>query len=121
MVEAEEETEIKMPRPCKRRRIRSRPNSSYFKPAGIRKVELEEVILESDEFEAINLIDVKMTSQQEAAEKILKILSMDPKEGNIMSEEARISSYYFTPTRFARQVLEHLKLISIPDSYKARS
>jgi uncharacterized protein len=60
-----------MPRPCKQRRTRSLPNSSYFKPAGIRKVELEEIILESDEFEAINLVDVNMISQQEASEKML--------------------------------------------------
>lgn len=65
-----EETETKMPRPCKRRRVRSRPNSSYFKPAGIRMVDLEESILNMDEFEAINLIDVNMIPQQEASEKM---------------------------------------------------
>ena len=54
-------------------------------------------------------------NEQEAAEKILKVLSIDPKEGDRISEEARISSYYFTPTRFARQVLEYLKLISTLD------
>ena len=66
----EEETETKMPRPCKRRRVRSRPNSSYFKPAGIRKTQLDEIVLESDEFEAINLIDVNMIPQQKASEKM---------------------------------------------------
>ena len=59
-----------MPRPCKRRRVRSRPNSSYFKPAGIRKTQLDEIVLESDEFEAINLIDVNMIPQQKASEKM---------------------------------------------------
>lgn len=54
-------------------------------------------------------------NEQEATEKILKVLSIDPKEGDRISEEARISSYYFTPTRFARQVLEYLKLISTLD------
>ena len=38
-----------MPRPCKRRRVRGRPNSSYFKPAGIPINSLEESILTIDE------------------------------------------------------------------------
>jgi len=59
-----------MPRPCIRRRIRGRPNSSYFKPAGMRILELEEIILSLDEFEAIRLIDFQESSQEEAARKM---------------------------------------------------
>ena len=59
-----------MPRPCKIRRIKGRPNSSYFKPAGIRIKELEESVLLIEEFEAIRLIDFKETSQTEASKKM---------------------------------------------------
>ena len=60
----------KMPRPCKQRRIRGRPNSSYFKPAGIRLTELAESILTLSEFEAIRLVDLNEVSQGEAGEKM---------------------------------------------------
>ena len=59
-----------MPRPCKRRRIMGRPNSSYFKPAGIRKRELEESLLTIAEFEAIRLKDMLNLEQNECAEKM---------------------------------------------------
>jgi len=59
-----------MPRPCKRRRVRGKPNSSYFKPAGIRKIDLEESILAVDEFEAIRLKDLLNLDQNECAEKM---------------------------------------------------
>jgi len=59
-----------MPRPCKRRRVGCRPNSSYFKPAGIRKIDLEESILAVDEFEAVRLKDLLKLDQNECAEKM---------------------------------------------------
>ena len=59
-----------MVRPCKRRRIRGRPNSSYFKPAGIRMIEIEESILKMPEFEAIRLVDLNEVSQEEAGEQM---------------------------------------------------
>ena len=59
-----------MVRPCIRRRIRGRPNSSYFKPAGIRMVDLEESVLEMSEFEAIRLVDLKGVGQEEAGVKM---------------------------------------------------
>ena len=59
-----------MPRPCKRRRVRGRPNSSYFKPAGVPINSLEESILTLDEFEAIRLIDFQEISQEQAASKM---------------------------------------------------
>ena len=60
----------KMPRPQKRRRVMGRPNSSYFKPAGIRMRELEESALSLPEFEAIRLIDFERIPQKEAGEKM---------------------------------------------------
>jgi len=59
-----------MPRPCKRRRVGGRPNSSYFKPAGIPKVELEESVLAIDEFEAVRLKDYLNLDQNECSEKM---------------------------------------------------
>jgi uncharacterized protein len=59
-----------MPRPFKRRRVCCEPNSSYFKPAGIKKRELEESILAVDEFEAVRLKDFLALDQSECAEKM---------------------------------------------------
>jgi len=67
----DEEQEItKMPRPHKRRRVRGRPNSSYFKPAGIRMFDLEESEISLPEFETIRLIDFEGISQAEAGKKM---------------------------------------------------
>jgi uncharacterized protein len=59
-----------MSRPCKRRRVGCTPNSSYFKPAGIRKIELEESILTVDEFEAVRLKDYLSLDQCVCAERM---------------------------------------------------
>jgi len=59
-----------MSRPCKRRRVRGRPNSNFFKPAGIPITELKETELILDEFEAIRLIDFKEISQEQASKKM---------------------------------------------------
>ena len=59
-----------MPRPCKRRRVRGRPGSLYFKPAGIRMIDLEESVLTMPEFEAIRLVDLEGLSQEEAGVKM---------------------------------------------------
>jgi uncharacterized protein len=59
-----------MPRPCKRRRIRGNPNSSYFKPAGIRMIELKESVLSMPEFEAIRLVDLNEISQERAGKQM---------------------------------------------------
>ncbi len=64
------EEDLEMPRPCKRRRIRGNPNSNYFKPAGIRKIDLDESVLNLDEFEAIRLVDVEEIDQIKAADKM---------------------------------------------------
>jgi len=43
---------------------------NYFKPAGIRMTELEEVVLELSEFEAIRLVDLEGIEQGEAGKKM---------------------------------------------------
>jgi len=62
--------EHKMPRPCIRRRVRGKPNSSYFKPSGIRMIELDEIILSLSEFEAIRLIDFNGIEQGKAGKQM---------------------------------------------------
>lgn len=59
-----------MPRPRLNRRIRGKPNSNYFKPAGIPLKDLVEISLEMQEFEALRLIDFLKISQDEAAKKM---------------------------------------------------
>lgn len=59
-----------MPRPCIRRRVRGRPNSSYFKPAGKRIIEIDETILSMPEFEAVRLVDFKQVTQEKAGEQM---------------------------------------------------
>ena len=55
-----------MSRPKRCRRIQSEPNVTYFKPAGIRMVELEEVILNVEEFEVVRLVDLENIEQGKA-------------------------------------------------------
>jgi len=59
-----------MPRPIKCRRIFFEPRFTYFKPAGIRLVNLKEVKLTMDEFEAIRLKDLEKLQQKDAAKKM---------------------------------------------------
>lgn len=56
-----------MARPEKKRKIRCRPASYYFKPQSIPMSELEEISLAPDEFEAIRLADLNELFQEEAA------------------------------------------------------
>ena len=59
-----------MPRPCRCRRIRCRPDTNYFKPRGIPLDALEEVNLTLDELEAIRLADLGELYQEDAAKKM---------------------------------------------------
>ena len=59
-----------MPRPRLCRRVGFQPNVTYFKPVGIRMIELEESILAVDEFEAVRLKDLLGLEQEEAAKKM---------------------------------------------------
>jgi len=56
-----------MPRPKCCRNVCGMPDKNYFKPRGIPAVELEEVVLHLDEFEAIRLADYEKLYQEEAA------------------------------------------------------
>jgi uncharacterized protein len=59
-----------MPRPKCRRNICGMPDKNYFKPRGIPTVDLEEIVLNLDEFEAIRLADYEQLYQEEAAVKM---------------------------------------------------
>lgn len=59
-----------MPRPRCLRRIRRLPEVRYFKPRGIPLVDLEEVSLGLDEFEAIRLADLEGLYHDQAAERM---------------------------------------------------
>jgi len=59
-----------MPRPRIDRKIEFQPNITYFKPAGIRMTELDEVILTFDETEAIRLNEIKRIGQKKSAKKM---------------------------------------------------
>jgi len=59
-----------MPRPRIRRRVGYHPDIVYFKPAGVRKIEIAESILTVDEFEAIRLKDFLQMDQDDAAKKM---------------------------------------------------
>jgi predicted DNA-binding protein (UPF0251 family) len=56
-----------MARPKKNRIVKCSPAAYYFKPRGIPMSELEEVVLEPDELEAIRLADFLDLSQEEAS------------------------------------------------------
>lgn len=59
-----------MPRPCRCRRVRCKPDTNYFKPRGIPVDELEEINLTLDELEAIRLADHEGLYQEDAAKKM---------------------------------------------------
>ncbi len=56
-----------MSRPFCHRRIAGRPATPIFKPIGIPILELEEVVMTLDEFEAIRLADLDGLYQEQAA------------------------------------------------------
>ena len=59
-----------MPRPRIKRRIRFNPDVYYFKPRGIPLRDLEEVVINPDELEAIKLHDLDGLDQTQAALKM---------------------------------------------------
>ena len=59
-----------MPRPKCRRNICGMPDKNYFKPRGIPAGDLEEIVLNLDEFEAIRLADHEQLYQEEAAARM---------------------------------------------------
>lgn len=59
-----------MPRPRRRRRVSFEPETTHYKPAGVRLVEIEEVNLTIDELEALRLKDAEGMGQKDAAEQM---------------------------------------------------
>ena len=59
-----------MPRPMRRRNVDSEFEFTYFKPNGVPMSELEEVILNSDELEALRLSNLEEMYQEDAASKM---------------------------------------------------
>jgi len=59
-----------MVRPLINRNIRFNPHITYYKPAGIPIKELEEVLIEVDELEALRLCDSLGLKQEDAAKKM---------------------------------------------------
>ena len=59
-----------MVRPIKCRLVAAEPNIDYFKPRGIPLIELEEVVLQLDEFEALRLADLEGLYQEEACQQM---------------------------------------------------
>jgi predicted DNA-binding protein (UPF0251 family)/DNA-directed RNA polymerase subunit RPC12/RpoP len=61
---------VTMPRPVKPRWVEFSPGVTYFKPAGVRMRDLEEVVLGLDEVEAIRLKDLIGLDQEQCAERM---------------------------------------------------
>lgn len=59
-----------MSRPLQTRKIGFVPRVVFFKPAGIPRVDLEEVALSLDELEAVRLADLNGLYQEQAAPKM---------------------------------------------------
>ncbi len=59
-----------MARPKLCKRVRFNPNTTYFKPRGIRIGELDEVVLYIEEFEAVRLKDLEGLDQEECSKKM---------------------------------------------------
>ncbi len=56
-----------MPRPRLHRRIRFRPNATFFKPRGIPMRQLEIITLTHEEMEVLRLCDTEQRGQEECA------------------------------------------------------
>jgi predicted DNA-binding protein (UPF0251 family) len=59
-----------MSRPRRGRFVNSKPKVNFFKPAGVRIIDLDESVLTIDEFEAVRLKDLEGLDQDEAAKKM---------------------------------------------------
>ena len=59
-----------MPRPKQCRRVVSPPLMVGFKPFGVPRSMVEEIVLKYDEYEVIRLLDYEGMLQEEAAEKM---------------------------------------------------
>jgi predicted DNA-binding protein (UPF0251 family) len=52
------------------RHICGKPDVLIFKPAGIQKNNLEEIVIDLDEYEALRLVDIENLTMQAGAEKM---------------------------------------------------
>ena len=95
-----------MPRPIRCRRIRSKPAVTYFKPAGIRMVELKEVILTLEEHEVVRLIDLENPDEYQPFSNVpelqrhmkdLKIKSANFLSGDTIEQNDTDTIYVLTP------------------------
>jgi len=59
-----------MPRPYCWRRVAAEPMAAVFKPIGIPRRELDEIVMTLDEFEAVRLADLEGLYQEEAAARM---------------------------------------------------
>lgn len=59
-----------MSRPHKERRIEQLPPTTHYKPAGVPLRNLDEIILNIEEMEAIRLADIEQLDQAAAAERM---------------------------------------------------
>jgi predicted DNA-binding protein (UPF0251 family) len=59
-----------MSRPCKKRTVCLDLKAAYFKPRGIPMSELSEIVLETDEMEAVRLADLEGKYQEVAAKQM---------------------------------------------------
>jgi predicted DNA-binding protein (UPF0251 family) len=59
-----------MSKPKKDRRVESPPRVVYFKPQGIPMVQLAQVVLHVDEYEAVRLVDREKLDQEQAAKRL---------------------------------------------------
>lgn len=57
-------------RPCLKRKVNFNPKVNYFKPQGVRIVDLDVVLLKKEEVEAIRLKNIENFDQKECAKKM---------------------------------------------------
>ncbi len=75
-----------MTRPFKCRRVTSQPRAYYFKPRAVPLCELEETVLQLDEFQALKYAELDRKDQQTAA-AVMKVSRQT--FGNILSSARR--------------------------------
>ena len=59
-----------MAKPKKERQVQHPPSVVYFKPQGVPMVDLDQIVLNVDEYEAIRLVDYEGHDQEGAAKKL---------------------------------------------------
>jgi uncharacterized protein len=106
-----------MARPRKHRMVACEINASYFKPQGIPMRQLEEIVLDMDEVEAIRLADIEGLYHVDAA---LKMGVSRPTFGNILARARRKIATALLEGKALRisTVNEDIPLAQEPDNSK---